>query len=445
MSAVQQPPLPPPEIVAPAAAATELKARGFQRPAAPSRSTSTPGFLRRWNVILLALVAAFAVVGSIASLVMRSASQTTANNTAPALIGVQDLFASVAEANTAATAAYLSTSTDGTEDRVNRNLYQDAIRRATAQAEEVSAIIGADETTHDALKQIGISLNEYSGRIEAARVANENALPDADSRLREALRVVQEDVGQAVDTVNARGQTQLATERNDGRILTWVAIALGAVTLLALLTVQYGLLQRTNRILNPLLVVATILIATVVGYLVIGPVVRGQTLDNASTGGYDAIVTTSEIQTAAFDLQSKLSLQLLEGDDEDLEPLFAQVDERIVALIDGADSVREAEVAVALQVRWNRYAEAAQGISSRSNRGDTAGAVELFQGEGLSTFNGLNTAIESALSDNRSQFLDGSIEASNAVGNTPFLTIILPVVAALFIMLAIQRRLGEYR
>ncbi|MGH1489030.1 MAG: hypothetical protein ACRBK7_06480 [Acidimicrobiales bacterium] len=445
MSAVQQPPLPPPEIVAPAAAATELKARGFQRAAPSTRNTSTPGFLRRWNVILLALVAAFAVVGSISSLVMRSASQTTANNTAPALIGVQDLFASVAEANTAATAAYLSTSTSGTEDRVNRNLYQDAIRRATSQAEEVSAIIGADETTHDALKQIGVSLNEYSGRIEAARVANENDLPDANSRLREALRVVQEDVGQSVNTVNARGQTQLATERDDGRILTWVAIALGIATLLALLNVQSGLLRRTNRIFNPLLVAATLLIATVVGYLIIGPVVRGATLDNASTGGYDAIVATSEIQTTAFDLQSKLSLQLLEGADEDLEPLFAEVTDKIAVLGSGADSVREREAATALEVRWNRYQDSARRISSLSTGGNTAAAVEAFQGEGLSTFNGLNTAIESALSDNRTQFLDGSIEASNAVGSTPFLTIILPVLAALAIMLAIQRRLGEYR
>ncbi len=309
----------------------------------------------------------------------------------------------------------------------------------------MSAIIGADETTHDALKQIGISLNEYSGRIEAARVSNENGLPDADSRLRQALQVVQDDVGQAVNTVNARGQTQLATERDDGRILTWVAIVLGGATLVALLVVQYGLLQRTNRIFNPLLVVATILIATVVGYLVVGPVARGQTLDNASTGGYDAIVTTSQIQTAAFDLQSKLSLQLLEGADEDLEPLFTEVNQNILTLIDGADSAREVQVAIALEARWGRYEEAARSISSRSNRGDSAGAVELFQGQGLSTFNGLNTAIESALSDNRTQFLDGSIEASNAVGNTPYLTIILPVLAALFIMLAIQRRLGEYR
>ena len=49
------------------------------------------------------------------------------------------------------------------------------------------------------------------------------------------------------------------------------------------------------------------------------------------------------------------------------------------------------------------------------------------------------------LSDNRSQFIAGVSEAADAVGTTPFLTIILPVLAALAILLAIQRRLGEYR
>ena len=445
MSAVQHPPLPPPEIVAPGAAATELKARGFRRPLTAEPTSGTPGYLRRWNVVLLALVAAFAVVGSAASLVMRSASQTTSDNTAPALIGVQDLFASVAEANTAATAAYLSTRATGAEDRVNRNLYRNAIQRASSQTEEVSAIIGDDPVAHQALKRIGIALTEYSGRIEAARVANVNGLPEADQQLRDALRIVQDDVGAAVNTLNERGQSQLSTERDDGRILTWVAIGLGLITLGALLNVQAGLLRRTNRILNPLLVLATLLIAAVVGLLTIGPVVRGQTLDNASAGGYDAIDTTSRIQTAAFDLQSRLSLQLLEGDDEDLEPLFTEVAESIDRLGRGADSTRELAAADALQARWDRYVEAARGIDARSARGPTDEAVALFQGEGLSTFNGLNTAIESALSDNRSQFLDGVAQAANAVGNTPYLTIVLPVLAAGAVMLAIQRRLGEYR
>jgi hypothetical protein len=400
---------------------------------------------------LLILISAFAVVGSIASLVMRSASETTADNTAPALIGIQDLFASVAEANAAATAAFLSTSATGTEDRVNRNLYQDAIRRASGQSEEVSAIIGSNNDAHEALKDIAISLNVYSGQIEAARVANNNDLPGADRQLRDALEIVQADVAASVNTVNERGQAQLETERTTGNLLTAAAIAIGVVTLLALLWVQVGLLKRTNRILNPLLVIATLLVTTVVGYLVVGPAARALALDSAAEGGYDAIATTSEIQTTAFSLQSELSLKILDSANgitrsgADLEPMFAEVSVNIDELMRGTDSNREAAAAETLRTRWTRYEATARQIETLADQGNQTAAVALFQGDGLSTFNGLNTAIESALSDNRSQFLDGVDEASQAVSTTPFLTIILPVLAALATLLAIQRRLGEYR
>ena len=445
MSAVQQPPLPPPEAIAPGVAATELRSRSAQGPIYAPSSRGTPAFLRQWNVILLALVAAFAVVGSVASLIMRSASETTANNTAPALIGVQDLFASLAEANTAATAAFLSTQSTGTEDRGSRNLYEDAIQRASAQTEEVSAIFGPDEAAHDALKEIGVSLNTYSGQVESARVSNANGLPGAETQLRQALGLVQNDVGSAVTTVTDRGQDQLATERASGRLLTWIAIGLGVLTLLALLRVQAGLLQRTNRILNPLLVVATLLIATVLGYLVVGPIVRGSNLDEASTGGYDAIAKTSEIQTAAFDLQSELSLKLLNGSSTDLNPLFDTTGTKIGEMSGIVDSVREEAAVTTLEVRWERYRMTARDIEALAEAGDQGAAVALFQGEGLSTFNGLNTAIESVLSDNRSQFISGVDTASTAVSYTPFLSIIGPFLAALLIIWAIQRRLGEYR
>ena len=439
------PPPPVPGSTGPLGAARSGPAVGPADPGSRPPTRSTPSFLRRWNVILLVLVAAFAVVASVASLVMRSASSTTASNTAPALVGIQDLFASVAEANTAATAAFLATDTTGVEDRINRNLYQDAIRRAAVQAEDVSATIGSDEAAHEALRDIAVALNTYSGRIEASRVESINGLPGADEELRRALELVRTDIGDSVATVTDRGRAKLDDERGTGRALTWAAIALGAATLVALLRVQVELLRRTNRILNPLLVVATALIATVVGYLVVGPAARAQALDRASEGGYDAIATTSAIQTAASDLQSRLSLEILEGGGDDLEGGFAAVADGIADLAAGTDSAREDAAAQTLAVRWARYEAVARAIQTEVGAGRREAAVELFQGEGLAAFNGLNTAVESALSDNRSQFLDGVDDASRAVDITPYLTIVLPVLAALAILLAIQRRLGEYR
>ena len=445
MTAVSKPPLPPADIQPPVAAPTELKSRSSQSDlTGRSDGTPTPNFLRRWNVILLALVAAFAVVGSISSFIMRSASQTTADNTVPALIGVQDILASVAEANTAATAEFLSTRTLGADDRVNRNLYEDAIQRASQQTEEVSAIIGSDPQAHEALKDIGVSLIVYSGDIEAARLANGGADPGA------PIRVVQQDVSVAVETITDRSQDQLNDERNAGRILTWVAIALGILTILALALVQLGLLRRTNRIFNPLLVLASILVLIVLGTLVAGPLSRTQALDDASEGGYEAIVTMSSIQTQVFNQQSSLSLRLLSQDGSgSVDPLDSDemdsIGESIDLLLIRADAPREEAAAQALQTRWIRYQDITEQNTAKADSGNLDGATDQFQSEGLSSFNGVNTAIESALSDNRTQFTSGASVAASAVNTTPLFTIILPVLAALAIMLAIQRRLGEYR
>lgn len=445
MAAATQPPLPPPEVRAPAAAPLALRRSRTSHLANTGPEVSTPAFLRAWNVILLILIAAFAVVGSVAALIMQSASETTAGNTAPALIGVQDLFASVAEANTAATADFLSTRSTGSGDRVNRNLYLDAMRRASEQSEEVSSIIGDDETAHRALKDLNIALNAYTGRIESARVANTSQLTGADADLQAALNLVSEEIAPAVSTVTAEGQAELESERTTGRLLTWTAIAIGIITMLALLWVQRGLLKRTNRILNPLMVLATLLLAVALGLLIVGPIIRAQALDNASTGGYEAIAATSEIQTSAFDLQSQLILRLVAGQDRDLDPLIADVETKVDGIAGGADSPRETAAAEALRVRWERYLDAVLAIDTLADGDDTTAAVERYRSDGLSSFNGFNTAIESVLSDNRSQFSEGVDRAAGIVRWTPLVTIILPVLAALLVLFAIQRRLGEYR
>ncbi len=399
-------------------------------------------------MILLVSLGAFAVVASVAGLVVRSASDTTANNTAPALVGVQDLFASVAEANAAATAAFLASEATGVEDRADRNLYLEALGRAAAQTEEVSATIGSDGSAHEALQDINESLVAYAGRVEVARIESLNDLPGAERDLRLALELVQGDVETAVDTVTLRGQAQLDSERDSGQTLTWIAMATGVLTLIGLLWVQYQLLRRTNRILNPLLVLATLLVGGVVGYLYLGSTARNQLLDEASTGGYDAIDTTSDIQTSVFELQSQLSLKILDRDQVDAELRYDDVEAGIANLIAGAaadDSDRELAAATTVQIRWSNYRAVAEEIESALDAGDSQRAIELYQGEGQASFNGINTAIESALLDNRQQFLTGVDQAARAVEFTPFLTIILPVLAALATMLAIQRRLGEYR
>ena len=214
------------------------------------------------------------------------------------------------------------------------------------------------------------------------------------------------------------------------------------ITVAALVWFQVGVYRRSNRIVNIGLAAATIALAAAILVIGNGLATRTAALDNAEQGGYDSIVTTSRLQAAAYELQSQLSLQLLGAGSGDRDELTVQLDADMVTISSDADSTRERAAARELEVRWTRYRDVTAAIAEQPDQGQ---AIASFQGGGLSTFNGLNTSIESVLSDNRTQFTDGVDTAADSVGLVPWLTIVLPAIAVVAIVLGVQRRLADYQ
>ncbi len=407
-------------------------------------------------IVVPVLIAVTGGLGVVGGFLLQETARTTSASTAPGLIGIQDLFASVAEADAAATAAHLSVSASGVEDRASRNLYLDALRRANEQLTIVAADIGqvVDETDEAAgiragLQNIGASLTAYGGSVEAARVANVNDLPTADDQLQEALDVVDREIGPSVAAVTDAARTRYDDEAGRGTTLVGVAIGIGFVTLLVLIWIQYRLAQRVRRVVNVFLALATLAFLGYLGMLANGLVVRQQALSDASDGGYDAITASARMQDATFSLQSQLGFRLLEPGrldaDETVLTLIAEADSSVDAIRLAADSDRELAAAETLAVRWDRYRVVALEVSSLSDRARSDEAVEVFQGEGLSSFNGVNTAIESVLSDNRTQFTDGVAVARSAVERMPWISLALAVLAGVLAFFGFQQRLGDYR
>ncbi len=415
---------------------------GRVRPWSPS---NTPGWYRVSTAIGLALIVAFAAVATAAAFVIRGSSTTIEDNTAPSLVAVQDLLASVAEANASATAVFLSGST-GVEDRSRRNLYLDALDRSARQTEEVAAGVGDDDASHAALKDIAGALTVYAGGIEESRLANRLDQPGAETSLLGALDLTQSTIAPAVATVTERSQQQFDSESSTGRLLGIAALVVGVLGVAQLVRIQIGTFNRSRRILNIGYAVATVALVIGVIALAQGLLVRAQALANAETGGYDSIATTSQLQADAFAVQAELSLRLLgTGDpDVDLDGLIERIETDIASVGEAADSERERAAAVELAGRWARYRATTSEIAALADS-DPDGAVGLFQGTGISTFNGLNTSIESVLSDNRAQFVDGVGGAADSVAWLPVLTIVLPLIAALAAVLGTQRRLEEYQ
>ena len=407
-------------------------------------TANTPGWYRFFGALAIVAIVAFATLATAATLTTRASSQSIESNLAPSLIAVQELSASVAEANAAATSVFLAGST-GVEDRARRVLYVDALQRSARQTEEVAGLVGDDEAAHEALQSISVALTTYSGQIEASQTANELDQDDADVPLRNALDLTQTEITTAVDQLTAKNQADLDDKTTSGLILTLVALAVGAAVVVLLTWIQIGVFRRSNRVLNIGLVLATILVLATLVVIGNGTVRRVQALRNAEAGGYDSIVATSALQSSAYELQSQISLRLLGASSEDLAATFDTIDDEIDEVAADADSTRERAAATELGVRWERYREKMMLITDQSSQGEQDNAIALFQGAGISSFNGFNTSIESVLSDNRNQFNDGVSSAASSAGLLPVFSVVLPALAAIAVLLGVQGRLRDYQ
>ncbi|MCP3989164.1 MAG: hypothetical protein GY724_08820 [Actinomycetia bacterium] len=437
MTVTNAPP-PPKTAVAPVAAGSSPAS------SAAWSTANTPGWYRFFGALAIATIAGFATVATAATLVTSSSAQSIESNVAPSLIELQGLSASVAEANAAATSVFLAGSTGG-EDRTRRVLYLEALARSAQQTEEVAGLVGDDDTAHEALKSISVALTTYSGQIESSQTANELGSDEADVALRSALDLTRTEIVSAVDELTAQNQAEFSDKTNRGLILTMVAVAVGAGTAVFLVWFQLGVFHRSNRIINIGLTLATLLIIATLAVVANVTMVRVQALRNAEDGGYDSIVATSALQSSAYEVQSQLSLRLLGAESEDPVTIISSIDNEIAAVAAGVDSTRERAAAEELDIRWDRYRQTVESITALSSQGSQDEAIALFQGAGISDFNGLNTSIESVLSDNRNQFDDGVTSAAASPRLLPLVSVILPALAALAVILGVQGRLRDYQ
>lgn len=397
-----------------------------------------------WQLpLVLGLMAAACVA---LTFLAQQSARSVADSAAPALVDLQDLLANVAEANAAATSAHLSIRAEGVEDRASRGLYEAAVDRALAETVSTAAT-GA---SLDGLEDISASVADYRAGIEAARLANLNALPQADALLIDSLSSVEAEVEPAVRSLTGIGQDQIDEEIAEGTVFLTGALAAAVLALVVMLWMQRGLAYRTRRILNRYLLAASLAVVAIIGLLAWSLYVRNVVLTDALAGGYDSVTTTGELQSDAFTLQSSLSLLLLDESQAtqrqpELVALVERVDAGVADVANRADSAREQAAAETLGLRWSRYRQTASTISSSARSGDAEGALALLRGEALTDFNGFNTGLESSLSDNRTQFLDGAASARQVVDFVPWIVLALSVVAALLSVAGVQQRRQDYR
>ncbi len=408
----------------------------------------TPNVLYTWAGAIIGLLAISALLSFLAVQAMTSSGDRIVNSTGPVVISTQGLVASIAEADAANTAVFLSGIDGGVEDVSQRRLFESALARAPQQIEDISAGIGDDEVTHDALKEVALQLTEYAGVVERARLANSNSLPGANAALEDSLDLTGGANGMLANAseVTARTQSQFSSDLSAGTDLMIVALIVLVVTLLVLLVAQFRLKVLTNRFLNVGLAVSTLLVFALAVWLSASAIERSGNLNTAQDEVFGDIALTASLQTAAFEYKTQETNSIIREDASEL-PDPATLDEIELLFADlaaSSDSNRERALVTELRTRWDRYLLASGVIAQRVRAGNFEFARADVGGEGNQTFNGFNTTLEASLQTSQEQF-DASV--TNAASQLAWLSVaalVLPFFAAVFAWLGYRPRINEY-
>jgi CHASE3 domain sensor protein len=426
-------------------------------------ASTTPGRYRLWSVGVAAALVVVATAGTVAATGLDRSHARIRDNTGPVLVATQQLVASLAEADAAATAAFLS---GRDEDREQRRLYEQALARASQQLEDVAARIGDDPATHESLTAIAVQVTRYAGLVEAARAVQRADAPGGEDYLVDALTLLGTTVAEDTRRLTAATQERFRADEAGRDTGVAVAVGLGVAALAGLVAVQVALTRRTRRLVNLPLALATLALAGATGWLAWANIRSGGDLATARRDGYDSIALTAQIQSSGFRAKSEETVALITGDQARRQAAQAEagtlldvaVTEPLVATVRNgnpvaargllaqaaarADSPRERAAVAELFVRWQRYLDTVAALRAAPTPEQ---GREVAVGPASSTFNGFNFSVESVLGDNRTQFLDGLVQAADRVGALPAVTLLAPLVAAVAALGGLQLRINEYR
>jgi CHASE3 domain sensor protein len=454
-------------VTAPApasAAAPTVDRPGGMGERVQAASRTTPGRYRLWSLGAAAVLIVATVAATASATTMRSSTRRAETNSGPVLVATQQLVSSLAEADAAASAAFLS---GRSEDPEQRRLYEQALARAGQQVDDIAALAGQDPAVRTVLGRISVQITQYAGLVEAARASNKSGTADANGYLVSAVTLAGQLVGGDVKVSTDTAQSDLGHDEAHRRQGFYLAV-LALVAAVAVLGLGQATLVRTSRrILNPPLVIATVLSLVALGWLVSADRTSGSALAGARRDGYDSIVLTAQLGSAGFGAKANETLAVITGDAG--QRAAADADARRVAtspvsetVADGiragrpagapggllgqaaaaADTARErAAVAEAAQ-RWQRYETTVATLRAAPNQ---AAATAVAVGQASSDFNGFNFSVESILGQNRGQFLSGLATAAHRTSRVPTGVLLLLLAALAAALWGFQLRINDYR
>lgn len=428
-------------------------AAGLRKRAA-RRFRGTPGRLVLATVALVVLGLATGVTGVVGVRQRAGLVDGAVAQSGELTVAAQRLYRALSDADATAASAFL---TGGVEPVALRERYQADVADAAAALAIVSSGGAGDGAGASAVARIAAQLPVYTGLVETARVYNRQGVPVGGAYLREASGVMRERLLPAAQELYKAVSDELDEARGDAGAFPWFAVALGLLTIAALVVVQRYLTSRTNRVFNVGLVAATVAAVAVLLWLGVSALVTAGRLEASHDRGSEEVSRLADARIAALQARADESLTLVaRGNGASFEKDYVTMMDRLAGpdragglLAPGdADGPTREFLAAALT-----EAKSWDSTHGKVRQLDNDGQYDQAVSTSVGTEDTSTATIANRLDENLSKAIDHNSEVfreevRGAGGSLNGADIGVGLLAALLVFgtaAGIQRRLAEYR
>lgn len=426
---------------------------GEPTPAARVRSflRTTPA---RMTALGAGLIATALVSGVVAAAAVADRQQTLDilhAEVEPLAYAAQDLYSALSIADASATTAFIS---GGVEPTPVRDRYTQAIGEASADLVDAAAgIEQADSTSRDLLARLSAGVPVYTGLVETARANNRDGHPVGSAYLSEASALMQTTLLPLAEQLHTAQTALVVRIQNEFATPPWAAIALLMVTLAALVAAQVLLARWTRRRISLGLVLASLAVASSLGWLVVAGLLSatatGRALDDGARPLGD--LTTARILTQQARADETLGLVRRDFTGR-YDTQFRQHLDTLGTVLDdyarGDRKVATDAVAAAGAAR-SGWASAHQRLMTLLGRGDWTGAAVVAIGPAAADSATQYAAADGRLSDaierTRTELRTGVERAVSTLTGLAPGTLVLAAIAVAGVVIGFWPRLREYQ
>jgi hypothetical protein len=284
------------------------------------RAITTPGRLALASMLVIAAAVCFGVVATLATRSRADAARAARTQTEPLLVQAATLYNSLSDANATATTTFL---TGGLEPPQQRAHYLQDLRLATGSLTTLTREVGGSSMARAAVGTITDQLPVYTGLVDTARANNRQGFPIGAAYLRLASTLLTGTMLPAANQLYAIEAQRLGDDYRSGTSntpLVVLAIAI-AVALVILIAAQRFVTRVSHRILNVWMLLATLVIAGVSAWAVIGLIGQRNALIRAQRNGSDSVEVLAASKVLLSRAQTDQSLTLVSRGTDEKSPL----------------------------------------------------------------------------------------------------------------------------